>query len=193
MAILIDGYNLLNASGIVGRGARPTSLATSRLALLNFVAESLPTAQVTSTTFVFDSGRAPPGLPRVLRHRGLGVRFASTHEDADSLIEELIQSDSAPRKLTVVSSDHRLHRAARRRRASAVDSDVWYAELIRLRNTEPVESPQARVAPSGLLSPSEVEYWLRWFGEASEQRHADEDVASTDSIFPPGYAEDLLE
>ena len=48
-------------------------------------------------------------------HRGLTVRFAVRYEEADRLIEELIRADSAPRRLVVVSSDHRLQRAARRR------------------------------------------------------------------------------
>ena len=39
MALLIDGYNLLHASGILGRGVGPGGLERSRLALLNFVAE----------------------------------------------------------------------------------------------------------------------------------------------------------
>jgi len=30
-------------------------------------------------------------------------------------------------------SDHRLPRAARHRKAKAVDSDVWYAEIVRRR------------------------------------------------------------
>ena len=68
-----------------------------------------------------------------LEHRGITVRFAAQYEEADELIEELIRADSAPRRLVVVSSDHRIQRAARRRRAKAVDSDVWYAELVRAR------------------------------------------------------------
>ncbi len=76
---------------------------------------------------MFDAADAPPGLPRTLEHRGLTVRFAAKSGSADELIEELIRADSAPRRLMVVSSDHRLQRAARRRKATAIDSDVWYA------------------------------------------------------------------
>ena len=54
------------------------------------------------------------------------------YEDADSLIEELIQKNSTPKNLTVVSSDHRLHRAALRRKATPIDSDVWFDELEQL-------------------------------------------------------------
>ena len=104
MSLLIDGYNLLNSVGIVGRGAGASSLERSRMALLNFLAESLDPEEVPRTTVVFDAARAPPGLPKVVEHRGLTVRFARGYEDADALIEELIRAETAPRKLTVVSS-----------------------------------------------------------------------------------------
>jgi hypothetical protein len=101
----------------------------------------LDAAELAATTVVFDARGAPPGLPRVLDHHGLAVRFAVRYESADTLIEELIQADSTPRRLTVVSSDHRIQRAARRRKAKAVDSDVWYAELVRCRAGREAQLP----------------------------------------------------
>ncbi len=130
MSLLIDGYNLLNVVGIVGRGIGPGGLERARLALLNFLAESLDPKEISKTIVVFDSREAPWGLPRTVLHRGLSVQYASKYPDADCLIEELIEKESAPRRLTVVSSDHRLQCAAKRRRARAVDSDVWYAEAL---------------------------------------------------------------
>ena len=146
MSLLIDGYNLVHVAGILGQGAGPGSLQRSRLALLNFLAESLDPGELPRTTVVFDSHDAPWGLPRKVEHRGITVRFAAQYEEADDLIEELIRADSAPRRLVVVSSDHRLQRAARRRRAKAVDSDVWYAELVRARR-------QRQEASSDVLRP----------------------------------------
>ena len=51
--------------------------------------------------------------------------FAQHHDEADTLIEEMIQRHSAPKQLTVVSSDLRLQTAANRRKAVAVDSENW--------------------------------------------------------------------
>jgi predicted RNA-binding protein with PIN domain len=168
MALLIDGYNLLHASGILGRGFGPGGLERSRLALLNFVAESVPAQTLSGTTVVFDAAGAPPGLPHTLYHRGIAVRFARDYDSADALIEELILADAAPRRLTVVSSDHRLHRAARRRKAKAIDSDRWYAE-----------TP---------LDENHVEYWLaRFADECLDQQTGDAE------IFPPGYGEDMVD
>jgi predicted RNA-binding protein with PIN domain len=188
MTLLIDGYNLLHASGILGRGRGPGGFERSRLALLNFIAESLPAETVAKTTVVFDAAHAPPGMPRVLNHRGRCVRFAASHADADSLIEELIRADSAPRQLVVVSSDHRLHRAARRRRAQAIDSDRWYAETLRRRRETSRKSSPVAAKPAALAGDDEVAYWLAKFSD-----DAIDEQAEAEQIFPPGYAEDIEE
>ena len=99
-----------------------------------------------------------------MQHKGLSVRFAPRDSDADTLIEELIAADSAPRRLTVVSSDHRLQRAAHRRKAIAVDSDVWLAQLMREREERRHAQPEAVLKPEGPFSPGEVEFWLKQFG-----------------------------
>lgn len=221
MSLLIDGYNLLNAVGIIGYGTGASSLERSRLALLNFLAESLDPAELAATTIVFDAHSPPSGLPRVLEYRGLRIRFAVQYDDADSLLEELIRADSAPRRLTVVSSDHRVQRAARRRRARAVDSDIWYGEVLQRRHSKvPVATgAMPRVKPDVPLLEEEVERWLRQFGgeSAIEELIAEQEAKPTfpspelphrdtppeepaadkavqiDNPFPPGYAEDLLE
>jgi predicted RNA-binding protein with PIN domain len=166
MALLIDGYNLLHASGIFGASSRggPGGLERARSAMLNLLAESLPADELRRTAVVFDASEAPYGLARSFEHKGLMVHFASRDSDADSLIEEMILHDSAPRRLTVVSSDHRLQRAAHRRKATAVDSDRWLAQMLRERQSRQQAGPSDSVKPEGLLSPGEVEFWLKQFG-----------------------------
>jgi uncharacterized protein len=168
MTLLIDGYNLLHASGVLGRGVGPGGFERSRTALLNLLAESLPPEERDRTTVVFDAAKAPWGLARTVQHQGLTVCFASRHEDADSLIEELIAADSAPRRLTVVSSDHRLHRAAKRRKATPIDSDLWLAQLLRDRRERQQTAPDDSMKPQGPFSAGEVEFWLRQFEDGEE-------------------------
>jgi predicted RNA-binding protein with PIN domain len=193
MALVIDGYNLLHASGILGHGIGPGGLERSRVALLNVLAESLEERELAQTTVVFDAREAPPGLPRTVRHRGITVCFAEPQSDADEVIEQLIRADSSPRRLTVVSSDHRLHRAARRRNARPIDSDQWYAETVRKRiDRLRHKSPGSK--PTGPASESEVRFWVRQFG--LEELAADGEPAREaplDSPFPPGYGEDIGE
>jgi uncharacterized protein len=168
MSLLIDGYNLLHISGILGRGVGPGGLHGARLAMLNFLAESLDPADLPRTIVVFDSNDAPWGLPQRMTHRGIAVRFAAKYPSADEMLEELIRADSTPRRLVVVSSDHRIQRAARRRRAKAVDSDVWYRELLRLRQSQRENATLATAKPAAPLLTEDVEYWLRQFGGESE-------------------------
>jgi uncharacterized protein len=192
MALVIDGYNLLHASGILGRGIGPGSLERSRAALLRFLAESLDDEELSQTTVVFDARDAPPGLPRRSKQHGIAVRFAEKDSDADQVIEELIRADSAPRRLTVVSSDHRLHRAAHRRKATAVDSDRWYADVLRQR----IDRQRGKLDGGKAADPpneGEVHYWLRQFGLEEPPAQEPKDDQSPLSPFPPGYADDLRE
>jgi predicted RNA-binding protein with PIN domain len=165
MALLIDGYNLLNASGILPRGAGAGTLHRARGALLNFLSTAVDPSELPQTTIVFDASDAPPGLPDVYDYCGMTVRFARGYDDADELLTELIRADSAPRRLTVVSSDHQVQRAARRRRAKAVDSDRWCAELLRDRRLPLVPLDESESKPPAPLSPLEVQRWLKEFGD----------------------------
>ena len=193
MPLLIDGYNLLHASGILGRGVGPGGLERSRTALLNFLAASIDERELRRTTVVFDAADAPRGLPRAVGHRGMTVRFASKYDSADEMIEELIRQDSAPKRLTVVSGDNRIQRAARRRRAKAVASDVWFAELIRSRQDRAAAAAETPVRPHAPMLEEDVNYWLRQFGGVEAlakfaRREAGNDL---DNPFPPGYGREL--
>lgn len=130
MALLIDGYNLLHAAGIFPSDGPPT-LERARIALLDFLVERMPAKELARATIVFDAVQAPPGLPRELMHCGLAVRFSRRGRSADELLEELIAAEPDPRNLLVVSSDHRVQRAARQRGAQFSDSEAWKVNLQR--------------------------------------------------------------
>ncbi len=200
MTLIIDGYNLLHVTGISGGGGKH-SFQRSREALLNFLAEALPAEERVQTTIVFDAAEAPPGLPRTLSHQGMTVRYAADYMDADALIEQLIREHTAPRSLLVVSSDHRIQRAAGRRRAAWIDSDRWYAELwqqrLEARSTAEVGQFDK---PFTQLTPGEIEYWVARFapespdlGTESAEPNQPSPEASPEFPFPEGYADDLWE
>jgi uncharacterized protein len=163
MSLLIDGYNLLHASDVFPPDNVPPTLEQARLALLDFLAENLPAKLVPRTIIVFDATGAPPGLPREMSHRGLAVRFARRGGTADELLEELIAVESDPRNLLVVSSDHRVQRAARQGGAKFTDSEVWTRDVKLAR-------PQRRSDD----------------GPSDEERRSE-----VENPFPPGYADDI--
>jgi len=203
MPLLIDGYNLLHVTGIFGEGHDQTALARSRQALLNFLAASIAPKERAQTTIVFDAASAPPGLPRTIACHGMTVHFARGYPDADAMIEELLEQYQAPKSLLVVSSDHRVQRAARRRGAKSTDSAPWYSELLAARRASAAVDEDLPAKSVGELSPDEIAYWLDKFAEPTLEEAAPESTArrkekskpanDLENPFPPGYAEDLLD
>ncbi|MHB8862594.1 MAG: NYN domain-containing protein [Pirellulaceae bacterium] len=210
MGTLIDGYNLLHATGFLGRNLGRGTLARARLALLKFLAVALSETERPTTTVVFDAHEAPRGVPSTENYRGITVRYAVGYDDADALVEELIRRDSAPRSLVVVSSDRHIQRTAKRRRALAVDSEAWYDQLCERRKRKPRPEASDETKPLVPLTDAELAEWLRDFGENTQDLTSAPPAAAppspSDSIptqpivtdpelldpFPPGYAEDLF-
>jgi len=185
MAILIDGYNLLNSANIVAEGPGKYSLEKSRRSLLRFLVAVVEPSERPGTTVVFDGREAPLGLPKKSSFQEITILFSEPGTEADDLIEQMIPKYSAPRRLTVVSSDHRIQRAARRRQATAVDSEVWVAQQVAARRLRALrgrrDSSESREAGEGQLSEREVAQWLVEFGDI--------EIASLESEFakePPG-------
>lgn len=187
MALLIDGYNLLNVTGIFAQAGPGTELHRTRLALLTFLASSIEKRERAETTIVFDAAGAPAGLPRTTTHEGITVHFAQRHSDADEMIEDLLERCAAPRSLLVVSSDHRVQRAARHRGASFVDSEKWYSERLAICRQRRAIEDDGSAKPSGEMTRDELNYWLGEFGGFSSQKD------ESNSPFPPGYADDVRE
>jgi predicted RNA-binding protein with PIN domain len=186
MALLIDGYNLLNVTGIFGAAGPGTELHRTRLAFLNFLASSFNKRERATTTIVFDAAGAPPGLPSTVAHDGMTVHFAQRYFNADEMIEKLLEEWRGPKSLTVVSSDHRVQRAARQRGAKFIDSEVWYRDLRTTRRMVKKETIAAS-KPTGALSPDEVAYWLKEFGDSPSP------TPESDNPFPAGYGDDVAE
>ncbi len=164
MRLLIDGYNVIYTAGVPGHGVNVGMVERGRLGLLKLLVEALQPAELAQTVVVFDARGAEPGLPREFEYCGIRVRFAPRPLTADEVIEELLRDESAPDRLTVVSSDRRVQHAARRHKAKAIDSQSWY-ESLRARQTRRRAKPRPEVVkPTEPLSDAEVARWLAEFG-----------------------------
>ena len=110
---------------------------------------------------VFD-GTGPPDKDGFGNISNLEVFFAGVRSDADTVIEDKISANTAPKRLIIVSSDRRLRKAARARKATSMKSDVFWndvqKQLSRKRpEKEPAEKRQG-------LNKGETEQWLEFFG-----------------------------
>ena len=183
--LLIDGYNLLYATGalgVVGGRGGPKELMQARQRLLSQLAKNLTEEQRRATEIVFDSRRGDSDKADAGHSvHSMTVTFSIGYESADELLEHLIRHHSNPRRLTVVSSDQRIQRAARARKALAIDCDQWLMQFVdgpsRLspapgatvdqtddETDDPIDGLPEKFDPRHPPSSEEVHRWLDEFG-----------------------------
>lgn len=163
---IIDGYNLLHAAGLARARYGPGDLKRQRHRLLvRLTSEMLPEERIRCTV-VFDAIEAPTGLERRFWHGEIHVMFAEPGHEADELIEALIASHASARQLLVVSSDHRLQKAAKQRRADSLDSEAFLERLKARAKIAAAVSPGANMSDSGRKRQvDDVRYWMEEFGK----------------------------
>lgn len=164
---LIDGYNLLHALGMVQRDMPPGGLEEARRRLLDFLARAF--GPETVVTIVFDARHAPRHLGRRQVHEGLQVEFAPAGKSADDRIEELIELAAVPDAMVVISEDHRLRDAARRRGAR----DWSHQDLLdfldkKSQGSAPADCINADDRAAVPLSSEELRRWMREFGHLQD-------------------------
>ena len=203
MPTIIDGYNLIFSCGLEGKKRTPQSLEKARARLISTVSASIAASERTQTTIVFDAKRLPIKETKAdsIVH-DIRILYAVDYDEADTLIEELIASHSTPKKLVVVSSDHRLQTAATRRKATAVDSDIWYDRLLSREANDRQLGRQANDDANEKQTDIESLQAVDWSGEfnADDTDISDLDDTTTENEgggtfnpFPPGYGEDVKE
>jgi uncharacterized protein len=161
--VLIDGYNLLHAAGLAKTKYAPGELERRRARLIAKLKDLLDPAQFARTTIVFDARINPPPDRPDPPSGPLTVLFPPRHQEADDLVEELLSKHSAPRQVLVVSSDHRLHKAARRRGATPIDSESFLDQLEVDQRLDPARTTdQSPAPPSDPADPfNDPAFWER--------------------------------
>lgn len=159
MPVLIDGNNLLFVA--MGIGKSDIELGKRRLCarLTTWAAQAGEQVCV-----VFDWQAPDEGPTAQWGDRNVEVVFSGRNAPADALLLERIRANTAPKRLLVVSSDHEIQQAARRRRARVASSDSFWSRLSAdLRSAPPsvpVEPPEKQ---SGVPA-EDVDYWVREMG-----------------------------
>jgi predicted RNA-binding protein with PIN domain len=168
--LLIDGYNLLHAARMGQSDYGPGELLRCRTRLLRFLLSRLSAAEIQGTTVVFDARDPPPDRPAQVVVSGIRVLFANPGGDADVLIQKWLEQHASPRRVTLVSSDRVLQRAARGCGSKFIGSEDFVRDLAqrqarrgaidRASATEEEKKPGPRAAAE------QTAYWLKIFGDA---------------------------
>ena len=158
MPFLLDGYNVYHAACKLSEELA----ALTPSALCTLVAEDMHRLR-DQAVIVFDGRPLHDAPPRILPAGYVRIIYSGPQTDADSVLEQLIQKNTAPRRLIVVSSDNQLRRAARRRRANPVRAADYLLQLFHRRQHPPpaqTEPPEKRRG----LPAGELRGWLELFG-----------------------------
>lgn len=173
LLLLIDGYNVLAPVAPPNRDPDGRWLQRERTQLVGRLVEHLTDVQRAGTCIVFDAAKPPGGRPSEFSVEGIDVRFAVGYAEADDLLEEMISAHSAPKNLIVVSSDHRVQAAAKRRGSGFRDSQPWLDDLLDGKIASACESNRGAGQgigedgsgkPNRVVNDQQVEAWLREFG-----------------------------
>jgi predicted RNA-binding protein with PIN domain len=112
---------------------------------------------------VFDGPAPHAALAKQIGHPAIQVSYSGAGVSADAVMSEMIETDSAARRLIVVSSDRAIIRVAKRRRARPLRSEDFWKLLKRdlarpaRRRVEPEEKEAG-------LGPGASQQWLDEFG-----------------------------
>jgi len=157
MPLLIDGNNLMFALKEFGLDVGRSGFCRLLSAMVQRSHDRDRTVCV-----VFD-GAAPHGpLMRQIEAPGIQLRFSGRLK-ADELILGAIADSTAPRRLTVVSTDRQIRAAARRRRCPGLTSLDFAQQLLAALDRpvpRPSEPPEKRAGSTA----QQTQEWLREFG-----------------------------
>lgn len=160
MPVIIDGYNLLRSI----QKTNEELLSIDEVALCRILSEYMICAR-TRGHIIFD-GTGPndkSDMDRLGGLKNLEVYFSGPHTDADSVIEQKILDNTAPRSLIVVSSDRRIQTAAAKRKAQVLTSEMFWPMAIKLLDRKTASSPEPRAKRQGITE-AEADQWLDYFG-----------------------------
>jgi predicted RNA-binding protein with PIN domain len=195
MLWLIDGYNLMHAAGAIDKHAKNgRTFHRKRRQFLDVLAGALGVDRASRTTIVFDAKKPPADFPVEATYQGMSIIFALGDENADARIERLIAAHSAPKSLTVVSTDRRVRQAANRRKATSLTSEEFLDAMDRFQRQEsrpltaPVPAPAPdRPAAAAADQPSsaasnDADYWVSVFGHLDSTPEVVEALAPSPTL-----------
>ena len=162
MPLLVDCYNVLYASMPVNLAGLDETALCWRLSRSLWCGGRI--------TVVCDGVVKPHG-PARSPVDAVDLIYSGPDRTADDVIMAMIDVESAPRRLEVVSSDRQIQKAARRRRCRVLDSVEFIHRLARSRGGKNRAAPRTTEGDiTAPLDEREVAHWLKQFGVDPSRR-----------------------
>ncbi len=194
--LLVDAYNVLHVQGVL-----PAHLAGMEV---DGLARLLGVSRYARGRIILVCDGAPPrtsvgGGKKVAGRAGrashptasgVEIVHAGGGNDADSYIEDFLERDSASRRWTVVSSDHRVQRAAITAGSRVLESALFLRQLVQ-DDARPAPTPHPRNIHKIPLASLDVSLWIREFG--IDPRAGEADSSQIPDITPPASAAGHIE
>ena len=155
MPLIIDGYNLLRT--IQKTSDEYESIDEFQLCML---VDKYIKLVKDGGEIIFD-GFGPQDKSVFNSVGRLDIFFAGGGKDADTVIENRIKANTAPKRLRVISSDRRLKKAALARKAIAIKSEVFWGNMQSV--LEKKRLPKEPAEKHRGLSEIETDKWLEFF------------------------------
>ncbi len=196
MPLLIDAFNVLHTTGVLPPDLAGLDIEELRgvIALSRYRHQPIklicdgtpPAAEAPSWQSEQDSFADESAGNQSHGFRNISTQWSGNETDADTIIEILVAQDSAPRRLTVITSDRRLTMEIRKRRVRVMPSEVFLENLSAdfRENIERVDSPTATqnaarpaFAYDVPLHRDSVRWWLTYLGiDADDPRIAGQHI-----------------
>ena len=160
--LIVDGHNVAfaddEARRLLVRG-KPDAARARVLEIVEVYARA--TKQPAVVVFDGTGGRYRASK----RGRGVRCRFSGAGRPADAEIVRLVGARTGRREICVATSDRSLGAAVRSLHARTMGAKEFLREAARLRRKRPDRFPEPAGKRTG-APPSEVEHWLKVFGDA---------------------------
>lgn len=155
MPIVVDAYNVLHVTGVLS-----PDLAGGDLAEL---AALIATSRYRRETALLACDGVATAAAAKVREPSVRVAFAGGGRTADDYIATFVQASSAPRSLTVVSSDRAVLKTARRRGCATLTGERFLAQLEADRRSFRGERDGGKPVAEGMPRET-LEQWMATFG-----------------------------
>ncbi|MEO0077567.1 MAG: NYN domain-containing protein [candidate division WOR-3 bacterium] len=155
--VIVDGYNLIHALPELVRLV-DADMARARDRLVAYLSEFVARRNV-EVTVVFD-GRGPQFAPHnSSRVAGVEIVFSRPPHDADQTIIALLQRNTRPRSVTIVTSDASVARSARDYGAKTISSHAFVRLLAALDGRGPSGREQEGLSDKPEMTPGDLAEW----------------------------------